>query len=86
MVVVGESFFLGNETIVKAANWEFASLAVNWLLDRPEHLTGIAPRPIKEYEIALTRTQMRRVMWILLGLLPGAVLGLGLLVWMRRRA
>jgi ABC-type uncharacterized transport system involved in gliding motility auxiliary subunit len=86
MVVVGESFFLGNETIVKAANWEFASLAVNWLLDRPQYLSGIAPRPIKEYEIALTRTQMTRVTWILLGLLPGAVLGLGLLVWMRRRA
>lgn len=86
MVVVGESFFLGNETIVKAANWEFASLAVNWLLDRPEHLAGIAPRPIREYEVALTRSQLIRLAWILLGLLPGAVLGLGLVVWMRRRA
>lgn len=85
MVVVGESFFLGNETIVKAANWEFASLAVNWLLDRPEHLAGIAPRPIREYEVALTRNQLIRLAWILLGLVPGAVLGLGLLVWLRRR-
>lgn len=86
MVVVGESVFLGNETILKAANWEFASLAVNWLLDRPEHLAGIAPRPIREYQIELTRSQLNRVAWLLLAGMPGGVLGFGLLVWMRRRA
>jgi hypothetical protein len=86
MVVVGESYFLGNDAIVKFANWEFASLTVDWLLDRPEHLAGIAPKPIREYEVALTRNQLIRLVWILLGLLPGALLGLGLLVWMRRRA
>lgn len=86
MIVVGESFFLGNETIVKAANWEFASLAVNWLLDRPQHLAGIAPRPIREYEVALSRSQLIQLAWILLGGLPAGVLGLGLLVWLRRKA
>lgn len=86
LVVVGESVFLGNETIVKAANWEFAGLAVNWLLDRPEHLAGIAPRPIQEYRIELSRSQLNRLVWVLLGVFPGAVLGVGLLVWFRRRA
>ncbi|MCB1126634.1 MAG: Gldg family protein, partial [Verrucomicrobiae bacterium] len=86
MVVVGDSFILGNETIVKAANWEFASLAVNWLLDRPEHLAGIAPKPIREYAVSLTRNQLIRLTWILLGLVPGAVFALGLLIWMRRKA
>lgn len=86
IVVVGESIFLGNETIVKAANIEFASLAINWLLDRPEHLGGIATKPIKEYRILLTNSQMTQVRWILLIVLPGAVLLAGFLVWMRRRA
>ncbi len=86
IIVVGESVFLGNETIVKAANLEFASLAINWLLDRAEHLGGIAPKPIKEYRILLTRSQMTQVRWVLLGALPGAVLLAGFLVWMRRRA
>ncbi|MCP5516369.1 MAG: Gldg family protein [Verrucomicrobiales bacterium] len=86
LVVVGESIFLGNETIVKASNWEFAGLAVNWLLDRPEHLAGIAPRPIQEYAIELSRSQLNRLIWLLLVVLPGAVLALGLVVWFRRRA
>jgi len=86
IVVVGESIFLANETIVKAANIEFASLAINWLLDRPQHLGGIAPTPIKEYRILLTHSQMAQVRWVLLGAFPGAVLVVGFLVWMRRRA
>jgi hypothetical protein len=86
IVIVGESVFLANETIVKAANWDFASLAVNWLLDRPQFLAGIAPRPIREYRITLTRTEMSHLRRVLLGGLPGSVLLLGLLVWMRRRA
>jgi ABC-type uncharacterized transport system involved in gliding motility auxiliary subunit len=86
MVVVGESMFLGNETIVKVANTDFATLAVNWLLDRPQYLKGIAPRPVEEYTVTLSRAEMARIRWLLLGALPGGVLVLGFLVWMRRRA
>lgn len=86
MVVVGESIFLGNETIGKAANQDFANLAVSWLLDRSQLMGGIEPRPIKEYTIMLTQSQMVNVRWILLGGLPGSVLLLGLVVWFRRRS
>lgn len=86
VVVVGESLFLGNEMIVSAANLEFASLAINWLLDRPQDLAGLAARPLLEYRIALTPGQMGRVQWLLLAVLPGAVLVLGGIVWWRRRA
>ena len=86
LVVVGESIFLANETIGKtAANLEFASLAVGWLLDRPQHLAGIPTRPVVEYQILLSRAQLVQLRWILLVLLPGAPLALGLLVWLRRR-
>ena len=86
LVVVGESLFLGNEMIISAANLDFASLAVNWLLDRPQDLAGLAARPLQEYRLMLTNAAMAQVRWLLLVLLPGAILAVGGFVWWRRRA
>lgn len=85
MVVVGDSYFLGNETIENAANRQFATHAVNWLLSRDNLLVAIPPKPIKEYKVTMTRSQMTAAQWILLGAFPGGVLFLGWLVWLRRR-
>lgn len=85
IVVVGESIFLGNETIEKLANSDLANLTIGWLLDRPQALTGLLPRPIQEYEITLTRSQMARARLLLLLVLPGLVIGCGVAVWARRR-
>jgi hypothetical protein len=85
LVVCGESIFLGNETIHKLANRDFASLAVNWLLDRSQFVGPLGPKPIKEYKLDITRSQMTSVQWLLLLVLPGAVVLLGLLVSLRRR-
>jgi hypothetical protein len=85
IVVAGDSIFLANDTIDKAANHEFASHAVNWLLAREELLIGIPPRPIKEYKLTMSRAQMISVQWILLAGMPGGALLLGGLVWLRRR-
>jgi ABC-type uncharacterized transport system involved in gliding motility auxiliary subunit len=84
MVVAGDSFFLANGAIESEANHDFANLAVSWLLDRTQ-LLAIGPRPVHEYKIAMTESQMRKARWILLGGMPGAVLLLGALVWLRRR-
>ncbi len=84
LVVVGDSYCLGNENIERLANLDFANLAVNWLLDRAQ-LLQIGPRPIEEYQILLTPAQLVTVRWILLAGLPGTPLLLGLLVWLRRR-
>ena len=84
MVVVGDSLFLANANIDSDANRDFASLAVNWLLDRSQ-LLAISPRPIREYKISITQTQMTAARWILLAGMPGGVLLLGLGVWARRR-
>jgi ABC-type uncharacterized transport system involved in gliding motility auxiliary subunit len=85
-VVVGESGFLGNQLIESLANRDFASLSVNWLLDRVMLMGGIGPRPITEYRLMMTREQVRSLRWILLAAIPGGVLLLGVLVWLRRRA
>lgn len=85
ILVVGDSTFLDNQCIEKYANRDFAGYAVNWLLERTQLLQGVGPRPITEYRISMTRSQFRNVQWILLAAMPGAVLVLGGLVWLRRR-
>jgi len=85
IVVVGDSVFLGNLQIDSAGNRDFAAAAVNWLLERTQLLGGVGPRPITEYRIAMTQAQLHQAQWVLLGALPGSVLVLGGLVWLRRR-
>jgi ABC-type uncharacterized transport system involved in gliding motility auxiliary subunit len=86
IVIVGDSIFLANHQIESAANRDFVTLAVNWLLDRPQLVEGIGPRPITEYRLVMTSSQLQGAQWILLGGMPGAVLVLGGLVWLRRRS
>jgi hypothetical protein len=86
LIVVGESRFLGNLPIENYANRDFASLAVNWLLDRQMLLGGIGPRAVSEYRLNLTHLQMLRLRLVLLAALPGGALLLGVLVWFRRRS
>jgi ABC-2 type transport system permease protein len=85
ILVVGDSFFLGNQMIEAGANRDFVGYAANWLLDRTVLLEGIGPRPVKEYRLTITREQMKHVRWLLLGALPGSVLVFGWLVWLVRR-
>jgi ABC-type uncharacterized transport system involved in gliding motility auxiliary subunit len=86
MIVAGDSDFLNNQYVGQVpANGDFAASAVNWLLDRPTLLSGIGPRPITEFRLLMTQSQMRDTRWLLLAALPGVVLGFGGLVWLRRR-
>lgn len=85
MIVVGDSLFLGNLQIESAANRDFAGNAVNWLLERTHLLSGLGPRPITQYRVVMSQAQLHQAQWVLLGALPGAVLLLGGLVWLRRR-
>ncbi|MBI3879714.1 MAG: Gldg family protein [Verrucomicrobia bacterium] len=85
MVIVGESLFLGNNLLESGCNRDFASLSVNWMLDRSALMGGVGPRVLKAYKLNLTREQMHTLHWLLLAVLPCAVLLLGWLVWLRRR-
>ena len=86
LVVVGDSVFLGNHQIESAGNRDFLGYAVNWLLERTQLMQGLGPRPVTEFRLAMTQSQLHRLQWILLAAMPGAVLLLGGLVWLRRRA
>jgi hypothetical protein len=85
ILVVGDSFAFGNQSIKSLDNSDFIGYAANWLLDRTTLLKGIGPRPVTEFWLLMTRTQQREVRWLLLGALPGAVLLFGCLVWLARR-
>jgi len=87
ILVVGDSLCFDNQLLDQAANHYFASSAVNWLIDRPQMLlAGMGPRPIKEYKLMVTEANMKKLRWILLAGMPGAILFFGGLVWMRRRS
>ena len=85
IIVAGDSLFLANNLIGAAANRDFAGYALNWLLDRTQLLNGLGPRPIVEYRLLSTPTQLEKTRWILLAGMPGGTLLLGGLVWLRRR-
>jgi hypothetical protein len=88
ILVLGDSIFLDNQVIEGGsggANRDFLGYAVNWLLDRPQLLEGIGPRPVTDFRLQMTRLQQREIRWVLLGALPGAVLLFGGLVWLARR-
>lgn len=85
VLAVGDSTFLGNTLIEAEGNRDFAGLAVAWLLDQPQ-LVQIGPKAIREYSLRLTPTDLGRLRWLLLLVLPGGVLSVGGLVWFRRRS
>jgi len=87
IVVAGDSDFLDDQVIVSwQANHDFAGLALNWLLQRPEiMIEGLVSQPIREYRLYLTQAQSSAVRWLFLAGMPASVLALGGLVWLRRR-
>lgn len=86
LIVVGDSLFLDNQFIdIAPAQRDFATYVINWLLDRPAMLQGLGPRPVSEYRVVVGKTEMIALEWILLAAMPGAMLAIGGLVWLRRR-
>jgi hypothetical protein len=85
IVVAGDSSFLNNSYIDFADNRDFASFVVSWLLDQNQLLQGVGPHVVKEYTLMMTRSQIDQIRWIYLGAMPGGVMLLGFLVWLRRR-
>jgi ABC-type uncharacterized transport system involved in gliding motility auxiliary subunit len=83
MVVIGDSDFVANGNMV-GGNLDFFMSSLNWLLDR-EELIAIAPKPIEEVKLSLTRRQLRRFFWINVAGIPALAAVAGSLVALKRR-
>jgi ABC-type uncharacterized transport system involved in gliding motility auxiliary subunit len=83
MVVFGDSDFVSNGALAGGDQDLFMS-ALNWLLDR-EELMAIAPKPIEEIKLSLTRKQLNKLFWINMAGIPSIAGVAGLWVWFRRR-
>jgi ABC-type uncharacterized transport system involved in gliding motility auxiliary subunit len=83
MVVFGDSDFVSNGALAGGDQDLFMS-ALNWLLDR-EELMAIAPKPIEEIKLSLSRKQLGDLFWINIAGIPAFAGVAGLLVWFRRR-
>lgn len=83
MVVFGDSDFVSNGAMV-GGNADLFMSALNWLLDRDETV-AIAPKPIEEVKLSLSRKQFRRLFWGMVVGIPCVAVVMGLMVWSRRR-
>ncbi len=88
LLVAGDPYFLDDQMIDTCrANHYFANLALSWLVERNELLLSeLGSWPIKEYKLELTGAQTSQLRWLFLGVMPGSVLFVGGLVWLRRRS
>jgi len=85
LVIIGDSGLWSNQLIDDGANREFAAAAVNWLVQQNVLLGEIPARPITLYKLTMTHGQLATARWLLLAGMPGSVLLVGFVVWMRRR-
>ncbi|WP_372807780.1 GldG family protein [Pontiella sp.] len=83
MVVFGDSDFVTNGGLV-GGNVDLFMSALNWLLER-EELMAIAPKPIEEVKLSLSRKQLNQMFWLNVTGIPAIAMVLGLFVWVRRR-
>lgn len=85
IIIAGDSTFLANHQIDLLANRDFAGCAVSWLVDSAQMVEGVAARPVIEFRLVMTPAQLQAAEWVLVGAMPGVVLAVGGLVWLRRR-
>jgi ABC-type uncharacterized transport system involved in gliding motility auxiliary subunit len=85
IVAIGESSFWSNKMIDVDANRAFAAMTVNWLVQQNMLLNEIPRQAIRTYRLTMTNAEMSTSRWLLLAGMPGAVMLVGVVVWMRRR-
>ena len=84
LVVFGDSNFATNAFLGIQGNRDLALNAINWLAEQ-ENLISIRPREPEDRRITVTADQQFRIFMASLVLIPGVVVGAGVLTWWRRR-
>lgn len=84
LVVFGDSDFASNGAMT-GGNGDLFLNALNWVLERDE-LMGIAPKPVEETRLVMSRVELNLLFWTVVCVMPGFLAAVGGLVWLRRRA
>ena len=84
LVAMGDADFASTGGIANAANLYLVTSAVNWLLER-ETLVSIPPRSTDQVAVVLSRGDIARITLFVLLILPACAIGLGIVVWFKRR-
>jgi hypothetical protein len=84
LAVFGTSDLVTNNRIINSGNFPLFLNTVNWAVDRDTQL-NIPARPIDRFQLSLSQEELKRLRLALLLLVPGAVAGLGLIVYWTRR-
>lgn len=84
VVVIGDSDFANNAFLRLQRNGDLFLNAVSWLAE-DEDLISVRPKDSENRGVQMTSADSRTLFWVTMVVLPGAALGLGVLVWSRRR-
>jgi len=84
VVVMGDADFASNVALNISGNRDFFMNVVGWL-SQQENLIAIRPKEAGDSRLTLTNDQARRIAWLALFILPGAILAMGIRTWWRRR-
>jgi ABC-type uncharacterized transport system involved in gliding motility auxiliary subunit len=84
LVVIGDSDLATNAQLQNVPNATLLANTLNWLVER-ETLIGIPPKKPEQVRLSLTRSELSRLTWMVLVVLPGLVILTGLTVFLRRR-
>lgn len=85
VIVVGSSFSFTNAAVEQnPPNLYFMQNAVNWLAGKT-HMLGIPPKDINLNLATLSEAQVHASRWIFIGILPGIIIVIGIMVWQIRK-
>ena len=84
VVVVGTSLFARNASLGRGGNVDLLLNMLNWL-SSDEDLISIRPKDPENTPLNLSQSEMSRVFWLSVVILPVAIVGLGIRVWWIRR-
>lgn len=84
VAVIGDGDFLSNAYLGNGANLELGERLINWLA-HDDALIDIPPRAATDTHLSMTRLTSTLFGLGFLLFIPGALAGLGLLIWWRRR-
>lgn len=83
LVVVGSASCIDPDAITPGVA-DFANSALNWLIDR-EGLTGVGPKPPRQFDLALSQEEISRITAFLIFVLPGLAALAAAATWVIRR-